>query len=560
MPLFAMNRRRGIGLAALALVVTLVLAWDWTWFRPLIQNHVRERSGREVSFDKLHIGLDGALSPRVAFTGLRVQNAPWAAKKTPLITAGEIAFTLQWASLFEDKLVVTHLRLVDADVDMERQTDGLRNWRLTRPDDKGPGRIKVLTLEALRSRIHVIHAGVGLEFDGAATPLATMQTLAKHPELPLQTSIVFSGSLAGTPFEGVAATGPVLSFVDSAMPFGLRGKVRAAGVDLAAEGIVADMMALGRIDVDVRARLGRSDAAGHLVVHRDAAADARPALRASLTSERIDVQDFARSTPAARAASAAPRGASPAGHRLRSFDAEVDWRVSTLAVPSFIALRDARVQASLAQGVLTVQRADIKLAGGSVAGQGRFDASGEQPTLALTASASGVHLDAFAARWPQAGQLGGELDAQLAWQARGDSPTALMRTGTGMLAASLAHASIPAALDAKLALDGAGVVAALFRRGDRVAVHCGSVQIEFKNGKGTTRQLHVDTERVALAGHGRVDLGDENFELLLTPHLHRSALFALQKSVQVAGRLDSPKITLVERDETSPVTTCAPRG
>jgi len=576
MPQFAMTRRRGVGLTALALVAALVLAWDWTWFRPLIQNHVRERSGRELSFDKLRIGLDGALSPRIAFIGLRVQNAPWAAKKAPLITAGEIAFTLQWASLFEDKLVVTRLRLVDADVDMERQADGLRNWRLTRPDDKGPGRIKVLTLEAVRSKIHVVHAGIALEFDGAATPLATAQTLPKHPELPLQTSITFSGTLAGTPFDGTASTGPVLSFVDSAVPFGLRGSVRAEGAELAAEGLVSDMIAPGRLDVDVRAKRGHSDAAGHLDAHRDPGANARLALRATLTSERIDVRDLARAGPPAHAAPAAADDTALPSHRLRAFDADVEWRVSQLVVPAFVPLRDARVQASLAQGVLTVRRADLKLAGGSVSGSGRWDASGNasgnasgdasgdasgnQPALALDASASGVHLDAFAARWPQAGQLGGELDAQLAWQARGDSLTALARTGSGTLAASLAHGSIPAALDAKLALDGAGVVAALFRRGDRVAVHCGSVQLEFKNGKGTTRQFSVDTDRVALAGHGRVDLGDDKFEMVLTPHLHRSALFALQKSVQVAGRFDSPKVTLVDRDDSAPVTTCAPRG
>jgi len=556
MPLFNMHRRRGIGLALLALIAALVLAWDWTWFRPLIQNHVRERSGREVAFDKLRIGLDSTLSPRIAFDGLRVQNAPWAAKKIPLITAGEIAFTLTWSSLFADKLVVSRLRLVDADVDMERQADGLRNWRLTRPDDKGPGRIKVLTLEAVRSRIHVIHAGIALDFDGAATPLVTRQTLPQHPELPLDTSIAFSGNLGATCFEGSALTGPVLSFVDSGAPFGLRGDVRVAGAQVAAEGVVADMIALGRIDVDVRATLGHSDAAGHLAVHRDPGTDARAMLRVALTSERVDVRDLARP----RAASAPSNGAASAEHRLRAFDADVDWRVSQLVVPSFVPVRDARVQASLAQGVLTVGRADLKLAGGSVAGHGRVDVSGDQPAIALAASASGVHLDAFAARWPQAAQLGGELDAQIAWQARGDSVTALARSGSGTIAASLAHGSISAALDAKLALDGAGVVAALFRRGERVPVHCGSVRIEFKNGKGSTRQLNVDTDRVAVAGRGRVDLGDEDFELVLTPHLHRSALFALKKSVQVAGRFDSPKVSLVERDETSPVTTCAPRG
>lgn len=556
MPLLVANRRRGVVIATTLVVLTLVLAvvWDWTWFRPLLQHYVRERSGRELSFDKLHVGLDAGLSPRIAFDGLRVQNAPWAGRQVPLISAHEIAFTFTWASLFEDKLVVSRLRLVDADVDMERQADGLRNWRLTRPDDKGPGRIKVLTLDAVRSRIHVIHAGIALDLDAASTPLAFVQTLPRHPDLPLEASIAFSGTLAGTRFDGTALAGQVLSFVDSGKPFGLRGSVRAGGAELLAEGSVTDMIALRHLDVDLRAKRGRSDAAGRVDVRRDPGDDARTAVHASLTSERVDLHDLSGRSSDAQASQALMQ-------RLRSFDADIDWHIARLDVSAPIPpVQNARLQARLAQGVLTADRIVLSLARGTLNVRGRLDASAEQPSVTLAASAIGLHVDDFAGPSRQASALGGELDAQLAWQARGPSWRSWLRSGSGTLAASLAHGSMPASLDAKLALDAPGVVAAFFRRGARVPVHCSSLHIEFKNGKGTTRELHVDTDRVAVAGRGAVDLGDERFEVVLTPRLHRSALFALERSVQVKGRFDDPVVTLVERDDSAPTTTCAPRG
>ena len=557
MPSFAMNRRRGVALAVVLLLAALLLAWDWTWFRPQLQNYVREHSQRQVDFDKLRIQLDETLSPRIVFNGLRVQNAPWAAVHKPLITAGEIAFTFTWHSLlFDDKLVVSRLRLVDADVDMERQADGLRNWRLTRPDDRGPGRIKVLTLDALRSRIHVVHAGIALELDAAATPLAQVQTLPRHADLPLANTIDFSGTLKGTRFDGRALAGRVLSFVDSGVPFGLSGTAHAAGATLQLEGRVADLIALGEVDADARVTLGQSDAAGRVTIRHDTRAQERPSVNATLTSERITVADF---TPA-RAKTSGAHDDDALNRHLRAVDARIDWRIRQVDVPAFAPLRDTHAQLQLAQGVLDVERFEIKLADGSIAGHARLDASGDQPAVTLAANARGVRLTAFASRWPQAGQLGGELDAQIAWQARGGDVDTLLRSGTGTLAASLAHASIPAGLDAKMALDGAGVVAALFKRGERVAVRCSAVQLEFKNGRGVARQLGFDTDRVAMVGRGRIDLADRQLEMVLTPHLHRTALFALQKSVQVAGRFDSPQITLVERDENMPASTCAPRG
>ena len=88
--------------------------------------------------------------------------------------------------------VVTHLVLVDADIHLARQADGLRNWRLTRPDDRGPARMRVLSLEPLRSSLHLVHQGVGLTLQTTSSPLP-------QPEGTLTQRVSFSGTLPRRP-------------------------------------------------------------------------------------------------------------------------------------------------------------------------------------------------------------------------------------------------------------------------------------------------------------------------------------------------------------------------
>ena len=87
--------------------------------------------------------------------GLRVENAAWADKQRPLVDAGLLRFEFEWQSFTGPRVTVTRAVLVDARIDLERSADELRNWRLSNPLDRGPGRIRVLSLEAGDTRVLV---------------------------------------------------------------------------------------------------------------------------------------------------------------------------------------------------------------------------------------------------------------------------------------------------------------------------------------------------------------------------------------------------------------------
>ncbi len=227
------HRLARAALAAAAIVLALpALAWltSGVWAKPAIRHYVMSHSGRTFDFDELHLRLAGSLDPTVEFTGLAIQNAPWAAAR-PLIRAKRVAATFDWRSLFgRDMTVVKLLVLDDAQVDLERQADGLRNWRLGHPDDRGPPRVRIVALDARDSTLSTVHRGIGLEGEAQIAPLAAPRAPAAGAALPLTKRLSFKGVYQGRPFDGAMDVSDVLTFGLTTQRFAFDGHGRMDGL------------------------------------------------------------------------------------------------------------------------------------------------------------------------------------------------------------------------------------------------------------------------------------------------------------------------------------------
>jgi uncharacterized protein involved in outer membrane biogenesis len=574
-------RRRYVAIAAAALLALLVAVFDATWFRPLIQHYVREHAGRSVDFERLQIGLSPAFEPTVAFYGLDVENAAWAAKR-PLVRAGMLRFSVAWRSFIDDKIVVTSVRLVDANVDLERQADGLRNWRLSRPDDRGPGRIRVLSIDAERSELRTVHGGLGLDVTLRMSPLAAPQSLAAHPSLPLNRKLDIKGTRNGQPFSGDAAVSDVLTFADTGAPFALRGQAQAGNTRLQVEGTATDLQQFGALDVDLRvastglsdlaallqlelprgpanlsaathlhkradtwamtglqATLARSDLRGDLTFEdrrRQNAATARPFVRASLASGTIRSDDFA------KLFGGGPPQRKVDAQKLFTLDAEMDLKVDTLLPPSGHAIHRLGTHLVLDDGRLRIKPFAAETLGGHVKGELAIDGQHQPAAVALDLTLDGLRAE-------QLGRtLVGGVNGRVTLRSQGETVEALTAASAGSVSLSLEKATIPKRLDARLGLDGLAVLGTLFTDADeRVPVQCAVAVLDVRGGRGTVRQLAFETGRVAVAGSGAADLATESVDLLLTPVLKESAVLALQRSIHVSGKLRAPAVELVER-------------
>ena len=85
----------------------------------------------------------------------------------------------------------------------------------------------------------------------------------------------------------------------------------------------------------------------------------------------------------------------------------------------------------------------------------------------------------------------------------------------------------------------------LFIVGDRdVAIRCGTLALDVREGVGRTRALALDTADTRIAGRGTMDFKDQRFDLVLDPQPKDPGLFAKRRSIKVDGPFSSPRVSL----------------
>ena len=600
------NRAR-VSLSVAAVLALLLWAFEWTWFKPLIQYGIAERSGRRVDFDALHIGLSRSLDPTVELRGLSIQNAAWAADR-PFVRAGLVSFTFAWRTLLADQVLVKRLVLVDADVDLERQADGLRNWRLIHPDDRGPQHIKVLAVDATRSAIRVLHRGIDLDVATRVSALQPVQSLATHPGLPLTKWLVFQGTLGGQAFQGQTALSDVVTLGDPSQHFALRGRAQIGAWLVEAEGVATDLRSSADFDLDVRlssgslralwplpfrdalqnsqpvltqahvnktgstwtasrlqTQVGHTDLVGDLSFDDGRASGHRPSLRGSLLSTVVDMRDIA-----PPASTAAPSAASTAGVEhlpprrafdtagLRGVDADVTLRIVRFSPALFDLAQGLQLRATLQDGVLELKPVDLGVAGGHVTGGLTFDASRTPAAAALDLQAHGLRLDLLAPALGPTQRLTGTVDARLTLHSQGESLAALVAASAGSLSAALSGATISSRLDAEMGLDGYGLVRTLFTAAERVPIECATLAMAVVRGAGKIHHLALETERTSLQGGGSVDLVHASFDLVVMPQRKHGSPLALNKAIHAIGSVHGARIELIAPLARSASDQCGP--
>lgn len=558
--------------------------------RPALVHLLEKRAQREIRLERLSLHLDEHRRPVLTLHGLNVANVPWAGTK-PLIVAREASFTFDWHSLWSAMRVVPEMRLVDAEVHLQRQADGLRNWRLTRPDDRGPARLRVLRLQAERSRLQFVHQGMALSIEISSQPLVPAQGAYVQ-------QLRFRGELRGAPFEGSADTGAVLSLVDTGEFFALRGQARSGASQLQLEGRLADLLQLASLDAhtrlrgdtlaalkpfmprppwphslpyrfdgeltkrgprwtarDARLQIARTDIAGQADYEKRS--DGRNVLHATLHSERLYLDELPTQPgdkPPHGPVAKPPMRLLPQQpvplEGLRRLDGELELAIGTLHAPAWPPAHDLRATLTLDRGRLGLQLRAGTLAGGALKGEFALDASGRSPQARLDLRGQGLVMTRLWPRLPrQEGLQWPALQGHVQLRGQGRSIADWLGSADGRVDLSLAGGSVNRRLDARLGLDAGRMLGTLLGRGDApVPIRCGAVSLAFANGAGRTRHFMLDTDRTRLDGEGRVHLGEETWALLLTPQREAQAALQLPRSLLAQGTFRGARYELAPRE------------
>lgn len=597
------SRVARIALAALGVVVVIAVAFDWNWFRGPLEHYLGQRSHREVRIGKLEVDVGGWLEPTVRVYDVYVQNAPWAGDQ-PAAVAREAAFTFSLQTLWEGRPVISRLVLVDADVTLERRADGLRNWRLRNPDDRSPGRVKVLRLEAQRSRVHFIGRHVDLDVVATARPAQgggdASPADASHPN-----RIAFEGRYAGAPFSGEVDTGAVLTFLDTGEVFPLRGHAVSGKSRLDVDGTVADLIAPSSLQAKVRlvtpslaavrrfarvalpasrpieveaevthekdttafkgvrAKVGKTELTGEFSIARSGE---RPKVRAVVRTAVADLADLGsllneEGGPRSEATgNAAPVGERPvarlfsarpfSGERLKNFDAHIVFAADRVRAAALPLIESAQATVTLENGLLVVDPVRLGVAGGHV--RGRLTVDARSPTLAMTARAriDDVRVERLLARSPARSKGAGPVDGHVDVAGQGNSLAKLAGSASGTVRFGMERGGISNLLDAKLGLNG-GKILRLMIAGDRpIGIRSAAANFDVRRGVATSSALLLDTDQTHTEGQAVIDLGRETVDALLTPRPKKPGLFSLGSSIRILGPLQQPTITL-QRDRQS---------
>ncbi len=603
--------RRGRPIAAIvagtiAFLFLALLLFDRFGLRPLAEHYLAERSGREVRFGTLYVGLSAAFEPVLHVRDAQVANAAWAGDR-PMLVARKATVMLAWHGLLQRRPVVERLVLEDAQADLALSADGLRNWRLTNPGDRGPGRVTVKAVEARRSTIRLAHGGLGLVLHSTVAPLAAAQAVAGD-ERRFTQRIEFDGSLHGAAFDGSLLAGDEITLQQTGRAFPLRGQVAGGGTRIGIDGTAADVLrglsvdaavraagpslaglrpflsgaalpASGRYSVEARlkksgdevgfsnlqARIGSSDIAGEIGI---GLRGQRPMLQATLHGDLVDAVDLggpgtgdtpargtARSRQSARRPADAGRLLVPERFDLsplQRFDARLDLRLAAVRAGAPLPMRGLHLDTTLRDGRLDATLLDLGLAGGRLSGRLGIDATQRPAAWTARLDGHGMRVERLLGDRSAQRRIDGLLRVHADLVMHGDSVAALAAGASGKVHAQLSSASVSERLDAALALDGGALLSAWLGGNGRTPLHCAQAGLALRDGIGTVRGLLLDTGDVRVRGSGTVDLREERFRLLLTPERKSAALLALDRAIAVRGTLRTAAATLAAKPGSPP--------
>lgn len=135
----------------------------------------------------------------------------------------------------------------------------------------------------------------------------------------------------------------------------------------------------------------------------------------------------------------------------------------------------------------------------------------------------------------------------LSWRC-GSSPTGSIADAAGgangSVTAAIANGRISNLMDAFAGLNG-GKIISLFVGGDReIAVNCGGMAFQVKNGVGQSQFFVIDTEQTRIDGGGTFSLKDERLDLTVEPKPKRPGILSLRTPVHVSGSFRHPDVNL----------------
>lgn len=584
-------------LGPILLAVLVIALLGWNWLRGPIERMALDKTGRELVIGgDLQIKLGWPLA-RLHAASVTFANPPWATEKQ-MVAANAVGIALNLPQLLRQNIVFDEVRLDRAVVFLEQGSNARKSWLLDRNQQDEEARIQIdrLTLE---------QGTLGYDDAGQKTSLRAQLSSGTTPaQDSTGAGLTFSvqGHYKGLALKAVGSGGPVLALRDEKTPYPLKIDASVGHTRVQAEGTITSLLNFTAVDMRLAlrgrsleqlfpllgiafpvtrpyateghllhsgnrwrydkfsGRIGASDIAGWLQVDTGGK---RPALKAELVSELLDIADLgpligARPGVIQAAQQAAPApsqtaAATPATARVlpelafkterwSSVDAEVSLQAKTIRHAKALPLDNLLTHLSLRDSVLTLAPLSFGLAGGELNALVSLDGRSDPIQAKIRVQAKKIHIaklfPTVALNQTSIGQVNGELDLA----GTGNSVRRMLATSSGKVGLVVAGGQI-----SKMMMEKAGLhlweILALTVTGDRlVKLRCAVADFQVRQGVMHAQALILDTEVTTLIGSGSIDLGQERLNLTLNQKTKKTSPLALRSPIYVRGSFAKPVV------------------
>lgn len=576
----------------LALVVVgllvLVLLWDWNWFKRPVEGIVSAQTGRSFDIGG-DLDVDLGRTTVIRAGDLVLGNAAWS-DTADMARADMLELHVRLWPLLVGRVHVPVLRLRKPDVLLETGAEG-GNWRFDRTGGGGDGpRIDELLVD--EGRLRFIDAARGTRIDLA---------VASHDgddngKRPL--ALHGDGQWRGEAFELAGAVASPLELRDSGTPFAIDLRARAGATRAHARGAITRLLRLDAFDVQMAlsgadledlyplvglalphtpryaldgrlvrdgnvwryeefsGEVGDSDLGGNT---RITTGGERLLFEGNLHSRLLDFDDLAgfiggapdsgegetgNATLEAEADARAAAGRlipdTPYDlHKLRAMDADVRWKAARIEAPGW-PLDDMDAHLVLEDGLLRLDPLDFGVAGGRIRSTVRMDARAEAITTHAAIRARGVELGRLFPDSSLAGDALGRISGDIDLSGQGNSVARMLATADGDAALGMGRGEISNLLLELAGIDIYEALKFLLGKDRKVAIRCAFGDFAVEDGVMTTRALALDTDDTIIVGEGTVDLGEEQFDLLLKPRPKDRSILTLRSPLVIDGSFVDP--------------------
>jgi uncharacterized protein involved in outer membrane biogenesis len=574
-----------------AALLILIALWDWNWFKGPVERAVQAKTGREFH---IHGDLDVDLGrvTTVRGDGLTFANATWA-KQPQMATADRAEIDLRVWPLLRGQVRIPEIRLVRPDVLLETapEKDQPGNWDFLGPSDGDPPVLQRLLVDDGR-----------LQFRDAAGKTDVLVSLDsgkprdKDSGPPLL--VKGKGRWQGNPFSLEGNTESPLELTNTGHPFRIHLDGRAGSTHAIASGTLTNPFQLRVFDLELmlsgqdmedlypligvampstppyrlKGRLKRDNAVWRYENFTGTAGDSdlggtaqidvsgeRPFLKADLVSKRLDFDDLAgfigappktgagesanaeqKAEAAALAASAKVLPETPYDlSKLRAMDADVRWKAQRINSPT-LPLDDMDAHLKLNDGLLRLEPLNFGVAGGDIRSTIRMDARKQAISTQLQATIRKVQLGKLFPDAKLAEQASGGISGDINLTGQGNSVAAMLGSSDGAVALGIGRGHVGNLIMELAGLDVAESVKFLFTGDKQIPLRCAWGDFAVDNGVMQSRSLAFDTTDTLILGEGKVDLKQEQLDLLLRPRPKDMSILALRSPLRIGGTFKDP--------------------